>query len=96
MLSSVFTADRVGPRSLRTVCGSSSVFVQVTTAPALIFINMAMNRKLLAHIVRNLIEAEDPAFATVPAAAGPLEKRLRHGPVYSGRAHVPVRASSGA
>jgi hypothetical protein len=83
MLSSVSTADRVGPQSLRTVRGSSSVFVQVTTAPALIVKNMAMNKELLDHIVRSLIEAEDPAFATVPAAANPLENRLRNGPVYS-------------
>jgi hypothetical protein len=44
MLPSVSTADRVGPQSLRTVRGSSSVFVQVTRAPALIVKNMAMNK----------------------------------------------------
>jgi hypothetical protein len=44
MLSSVSTVDRVGPQPLRTVRGSSSVFVQVTTAPALIVKNIAMNK----------------------------------------------------
>jgi hypothetical protein len=38
---------------------------------------------LLDHIVQNLIEAENAAFATVPAAANSLENRLRDGPVYS-------------
>jgi hypothetical protein len=47
MTSSVSAADRVGPQSLRTVRGSSSVFVQVTTAPALIVKNMAMNKSSL-------------------------------------------------
>jgi hypothetical protein len=47
MLSSMSTADRVGPQSLRTVRGSSSVFVQVTTAPALIVKNMGMNKNSL-------------------------------------------------
>jgi hypothetical protein len=50
MLSSVPTVDRVGPESLRTLRGSSSVFVQVTTAPALIVKNMAMNRNSLVAL----------------------------------------------
>jgi hypothetical protein len=37
----VSTADRDGPQSLHTMRGSSSVLVQVTTAPALIVKNMA-------------------------------------------------------
>src|SRR3984957_14785055 len=83
MVSSVSTADRVGPQSLRTVRGSSSVFVQVTTAPALIVKNMAINKSSLIPLSETGSKAEYPAFATVPATANPLERRLRDGPVYS-------------
>jgi hypothetical protein len=82
MVSSVSTIDRAVPQSLRTVRGSSSVFVQVTTAPALIVKNMAI-KELLDHIVRNLIESRGPGICGSAAAANPLENRLRDGPVYS-------------
>jgi hypothetical protein len=40
-------------------------------------------QELPGHIVGNLIEPEETAFGTVPAATNPLDNRLRNGPAYS-------------
>jgi hypothetical protein len=68
MLSPVSTVDRGGQQSLRRVCGSSSVFVHVRTAPALIVKNIAMNKNSSITGSETRSKPRISAFAAVPAA----------------------------